>query len=276
MTKKILRIIAVAVMLVAVVVYAADIIINETSPIKHINKISAVVLCCVVILLKLSNFFERQTLQFYEKSYEKDLGGAFKNDSRSRKKLIKAARFHNENNYSNAIKLLNSLQRKCKEEDDFKAVYLFTAMAYKREGLLEKAVDTYAELIDMGYDSSLIYSNLGNIYLDMGDDENAFACLQDAIELDPNNSYAYSNLASLYFNDHDFDNAIEYAKEALRLNKSLYQAASLLTIVYSLRNNTEEAQKYYHIAISNGSDPLSLRRAIRMYKADFFSGDGCR
>ena len=43
-------------------------------------------------------------------------------------------------------------------------------------------------------------------------------------------------------------------------------SASLLAVVYSIENDTENAEKYSHIAVSGGENPIRLRRAIDHYK----------
>ena len=52
----------------------------------------------------------------------------------------------------------------------------------------------------------------------------------------------------------------------MKINYKFYQAASALAIIYSLENDKENAEKYFHIAISGGEDPSKLQRAIKYYQ----------
>ena len=46
----------------------------------------------------------------------------------------------------------------------------------------------------------------------------------------------------------------------------MHQASALLAITYALLADKEQAEKYFHIAISSGRDPKELKEAIDYYK----------
>ena len=60
---------------------------------------------------------------------------------------------------------------------------------------------------------------------------------------------------------------------ALDVNHKFRQSATLLAIIFSLENDSVNAQKYSHIALSSGEDPDRLKKAIEHYKASMSQKD---
>ena len=67
-----------------------------------------------------------------------------------------------------------------------------------------------------------------------------------------------------------FEKAKEYAKKALEINHKFRQSAALLALVYSLENDSDNAEKYTHIAVSCGEDPKRIKNAVEHYKATLY------
>ncbi len=251
--------------------YIYDITVLKTPPAENLIKMLAIVVTCLAGMAKMITSKQgRGRLSFYESLYVNELKDVFSTSASNRRKLLYGIRFFHEQSYEKAIKTLSSLKPRCQNRTDAGAVGLFLALSFKEVGLLAEAEATYLELIKMNVISSRIYSNLGNIYNEMGREDDAIFYLQLAIQHDPQNAYAYNNLAGLYFDVKDFENAERYAKEALQLNHKVYQAATLLAIVYSLKNDAENAEKYSHIAITGGEQPDKLKKAIAYYKFSQF------
>ena len=209
----------------------------------------------------------RKALKFYESLYSEEIKNAFAKSSFDRNKLLCAVRLFDEGNYGKAAKYLISLQPKCNKKDDYSAVGLFLALTFTEMHLYNEAANVYLGLIKMDITSSRIYSNLGNVYSQMGNYDDAISYLRLAIQNDSENPYACNNLASLYFNVADFDNAIKYAEEALRINHKLRQSASLLAIIYAIKEDAENSAKYSHMAIAAGESPETIKNAIKHFKA---------
>ena len=133
-------------------------------------------------------------------------------------------------------------------------------------GCKKDAIIVYNALLNMNIYSTTIYGNLGSLYSNLGNYDDAIACLRLAIQNDEKNPAPYNNLAKLYFDTYDFENAKGYALKALKINHKFRQSASMLAIIYSLENDKENAGKYFHIAISSGEDPSRLQRAIKQYQ----------
>jgi tetratricopeptide (TPR) repeat protein len=165
-----------------------------------------------------------------------------------------------------ALKYLGQLKQVSKERDDLYAVGLFTGLVFTDMEYHKDAIIVYKALLNMNISSSTIYGNLGSLYSNLGNYDDAIACLRLAIQNDEKNPAPYNNLAKLYFDTYDFENAIDYALKALKINHKFRQSASMLAIIYSLKNDKDHAEKYYHIAISCGEDPSRLQRAIKHYQ----------
>lgn len=249
----------------SIVFYIVDIAVNGSAPTENLFKMLAAVAVCAGSMIRLFVKRGRRPLSYYESSYYDDIKGAFSSSPYNRKKLIAALRLYNEDNFGKALKYLSELKAQCKTRDDFYAVGLFTALAFTDIGYTNDAIIVYNALINMNITSSTIYGNLGNIYSGLGRHDDAIAALSLAIQNDEKNPAPYNNMAKLYFDTYDFENAKEYARRALEVNHKFRQSASLLAIIYTLENDTANAEKYSHIAIASGEDPDRLQRAIKHY-----------
>jgi tetratricopeptide (TPR) repeat protein len=132
----------------------------------------------------------------------------------------------------------------------------------------QEAINEYEQIIARRLETCTIYNNLGLIYSKLGKKQRAMECYETALELSPEHEYTYNNIANLYFYEKDFESAITNALKALEINCKFRQAADLLAIIYTLLDDKENADKYFHIAISSGSNPNSLKYAIEHYKQE--------
>ncbi|MBE6609185.1 MAG: tetratricopeptide repeat protein [Ruminococcaceae bacterium] len=265
-TIKILR--AVVILLLAVVVglYVYEVAALKKDPTENLMRIAIIIAGLVITLIRLRVSRPRRSLDYYEAQYQKVLRNAFADSVFDRKKLLCAVRLYNEDNFRKAAKYLVQLQPKCRQPDDYYAVGMFLALIYTDLSLYDQAVMMYHHLIGMNLVSTTLYGNLGYVYSMMGDDEKTLSCYSAALDLDPKNAYAQHNIANFYFDKRDFENAIENAKKALELDSKLRPAATLLAIIYSLEENKEEAERYFHLAITCGEKPDHLRAVIEEYR----------
>lgn len=264
--KIILAVILVALIIVSIVFYVMDIILNNTPPTKNLYKMLLATFICSGALIPLFVKKARRSLAYYESQYYEHIENAFANSPFYRKKLLRAIRLYNENNFGKALKYLGQLKQVSEERDDLYAVGLFTGLVFTDMGCKKDAIIVYNALLNMNIYSTTIYGNLGSLYSNLGNYDDAIACLRLAIQNDEKNPAPYNNLAKLYFDTYDFENAKGYALKALKINHKFRQSASMLAIIYSLENDKENAGKYFHIAISSGEDPSRLQRAIKQYQ----------
>ena len=142
---------------------------------------------------------------------------------------------------------------------------MFIALCYTDARLSDQAETVYKHMISKNYADSLIYFNLGHLKLSRGKYDEAISNFEYALSLDPENAHAYHNLATVYFNMNDLDPAAEYAQKALEINGKMKEASSLLTIIYGIKGDAENRNKYFHIAVSSGHDPQQLNHAIEYF-----------
>lgn len=180
--------------------------------------------------------------------------------------LLNAIDLWNKNELEKAINSLLALRKKCKTVNEHCAVLTFMALCYDDMRYFAPAISAYKEIIELDPTRSNARSNLGLLYRQMGEYGEAVQTFQSAIECDPNNPFAYNNLALTYYRMAEYALAIEYAEKALALKGNLYQAANCLCLCHFVLKHKEECQKYYKIAVANGSDPKKLKEEIGKLK----------
>ena len=267
--KIVLGVILIVLIIASVGFYIADLIINKTPPTKNLFRTLAVVFACIASIIRLWANKGRRNLAAYESAYQKHIKNAFANSPLYKKKLLCAIRLYDEGKCDKAInKYLVALKGVSQTRDDIYAVGLITGLALTELKCYDEAINVYNSLIEMNIASSTIYGNLGNIYLTLGNQQDAISYIRLAIQNDENNPAPYNNLANLYFEISDFENAKIYAKKALELNHKMYQASTLLAIIYTLEGDKANAEKYSHMAIASGRPAAELNKVIAHYVAE--------
>ncbi|MBQ3528039.1 MAG: tetratricopeptide repeat protein [Clostridia bacterium] len=211
----------------------------------------------------------RRTLRHYESFYKNEIGRAFSEDPKGKKKLLSAIRLYNEDKFKKAASALKKLKDECVYRQDTAAVLLFLALCYSDCGLKRDAIATYEELLRLDPTNATVHNNLGLLYESLGDGENALSAFEEAIYLDPSYAQAYNNLANFYFKEYELEGAMEYAHLALEKNSRMYQASGLLAIIYAIMGDTKNKEKYFHMAVASGQDKNKLRNAIEYYLENF-------
>lgn len=264
-----IRIILIFIICLMVGLYLYGLFAEELPYTKNLFRTISVVCLCIAGLIRTAEPRSRRhnSLTFYEESYREVIGDSFTDKPEHRKKLLKALRFFNEQNYEKSLCLLRSLLPYCDSQNESYAVHLFAALSFTRSKLWEQAEQIYLRMIHIGLADSRVYSNLGNCQLNIGNQDEALRNFHYALEYDPENANAYNNIAQTYFEMHELDQAIPYAIKAVEIDPKLVAASSLLAIIYALQKNTEACEKYSHIAVVNGNSPENLKRAIEHYKA---------
>lgn len=101
-----------------------------------------------------------------------------------------------------------------------------------RNGVWTDKIVLYTDCVMKSPDKSRPYSNLGNAYWNMGENEKALEMTQKAIELDPRNAHAYHTLCLIYRTKGDLSRAIEMGKRALDVDPGFFIAYYTLGEVY--------------------------------------------
>lgn len=263
MKLKIVRGIAVALIVIGLGLYVYGIAVNGESWNENLARTVIIVLSGVSALMK--TFPKRLPLNEYAAAYQKEIGGAFGEDPKKREKLLEAIRLFDEDKYPAAIKVLEGLRLEARTRDEQYAVGLFTALCQTNLGLNEAAIATYEDMAKKGVGSSQLFSNLGARYAALENVEKAMDAYHKAIELDPENPLPHSNIANMVIGLGAYDVAIAAGKRALELNPGQYQAATAVAMAYAALGDDEEKHKYFDMAVKAGQDAKLLERACSQY-----------
>lgn len=262
----IFTIIAILLMVGITGIYVYEVVVQKQPPQENLFRTIAVVAGGIGIIAKVhSGGKRRRGLEFYEKAYEKELGRAFSEDPKRRKKLLTACRYYNESNYDAALKGLSQLQNEKPQRKDLVPVLLFKALCYEDAGLPGEAIQVYEQMLAYDPLNSTACSNLGLLYRANGQPEKALQQFSRAIDYGRDNYHAYSNRASCYFDLDEYELAIADAKSALEIKSNGREAAGLLVILYALVDDDENMKKAYHVALKAGETPERLNHAIAYY-----------
>ena len=265
MKRTIIRIVFILLIIAIVGLYFYDLHINQTDPSENLFRTLSIVFLCLAGLARTSSK-GRRSLKFYEAQYEELIKYAFLDQPLWRNKLLCAIRLYNENNLDKALKYLADLRERCHSKEDQYAVYLFAALCFTEDKQFDQAEHIYQQMVNAQIADSRIFSNLGNAQNTQGKHEKALRNYQYALDYDRDNAYAYNNIAQAYFQMHQFEEAIPYAEKALEINPKLRQASSLLAVIYALLNDSENKEKYFHMAIASGDNAKDLKKAIEYYR----------
>ncbi len=208
----------------------------------------------------LRNLRSKYPLSFYASSYSKQIGNAFSEEQqrKEKNKLLKALAAYSENEPEKSVKLLNSLKKKCKNTDDFKAVLLFLGLSYTDLYMETEAIATYNELLTYDAFYPTAWSNLGNIYYNQKNYEEAIKCYESSTKFSPDYPQGFNNLAQVYLIMGEWEKAIAPAEKALSIDSKMYQAESALSIAYFALKDEEKSQYHFEKAVSMGSKAESI------------------
>ncbi len=110
-----------------------------------------------------------------------------------------------------------------------------TAEDRVRDGKTEEAKSLLHNLIRKYPENSTALNNLGVVYLQEGDMDNAIKYFEEALEFDPDNGYALVNFAAAMASCGNFDTAAALCKKYQQTNTTNDEAAGLLSIIEEIQ-----------------------------------------
>lgn len=198
----------------------------------------------------------------YQKSYGEFIQNAFSEDKKLENQLYNAIHDYNMNKPAAAVSKLNKLRKECQRTADLYAVTVFLGLCYDDMRLYDDAIKEYEAALKIRA-TSTVYSNLGLCYYRAGNTDGAQDAYENAIRIDPHNAFAYNNLSALFFRETDYYDALEYAEMALAEDPNMVQALSTAAICCALIGETEDYERYYRQAVTNGYDGKKIKAAIQ-------------
>ena len=269
-------VIIVLAMLAVIGLYVYEVVFLKKPYTENLTRFLAIFVGLVGTMVKLfAGNARRRPLEFYSKQYDEEIRYAFKDNKFARKKLLCALRLYNENNYKKAIKYFTQLTKEIQNEHDAYAVYVFAANCFSECGIHNEAIKIYYQLLNHIPNNSTVHNNLSYEHMKDGNFDLAMQHIDEALRIDPYSYITYVNKANCYFYQYKLDETIENAKKALELKNNDTNSAGLLAIAYSLKDDKENSEKYFRIAVNNGKNPKDINDAIEFYtteKAEILEG----
>lgn len=208
----------------------------------------------------------RPSVSALKKNYASLITGAFSENPAMEKKFFSALQDFNMDRYASAIKKLEALRLNASRSADRFAIEFFTGLCYDELKQLPDAVRHYTAALQYREDSTAA-SNLGICYNQLGDDRSAIDAYKRAIRADLRNPFPLNNLAQLYIRLGEYEEAKLYAQQALALNSRMTQALSAMAIACAMLNDQEGYEKYYRQAVASGYDGSKIRNYIYTLKS---------
>lgn len=129
--------------------------------------------------------------------------------------------------------------------------YINLAALYKEIGKLDPALIIYKKVLGENPNNASIYLNMGNIYLEKEQYQEAIDILNKGVKLDNSLLALKTKLASAYYFNKDYEMAKKYYNDVIKANANIYQAYYFLgEIYYQIDNNLKLAINYYQQAVS--------------------------
>lgn len=115
-----------------------------------------------------------------------------------------------------------------------------------------KSIELYPQNMDSHY-------NLGVVYMNSNQLENAKVAFSNAIQIEPNYMNALNNLGVIYFNEQNYSAAEQYFLKCLQLNASFQNAHANLGAVYHNLGDRQKAEQYYRSALQLNANDQNTR-----------------
>lgn len=253
-------------MLAVIGLYVYEVVFLKKPYTENLTRFLAIFVGLVGTMVKLfAGNARRRPLEFYSKQYDEDIRYAFKNNKIARKKLLCAIRLYNENNYKKAIKYFTQLTKDIQNEHDAYAVYVFAAICFSECGIHNEAIKIYYQLLEYMPNNATVHNNLSHEHMEDGNFDLAMQHINESLRIDPYSHTTYINKANCYFYQNKIDETIENALKALSLKNNDTNSSSLLAVAYTLKDDKENAKKYFQVAVNNGKNAKDLKEAIEFF-----------
>jgi hypothetical protein len=127
---------------------------------------------------------------------------------------------------------------------------LRAAVALESEGKYAEAATQYRALLEHDKGTPLVWTNLGNAQVQLGQTTDAESSFRKALELEPGFRDALNNLAWLLYQEKHYDEAESFARKAVAQNgPDSYLVLDTLARILAARGSCDEAAKTFRQAI---------------------------
>lgn len=135
-------------------------------------------------------------------------------------------------NYTKAIELGNKIGEIYQKKD---LIWFLIALCHDLNGDKEESVFYYKRSILLNESEVKYYYYLANVYIDIGDLENANKYISYALKLDCQSRYILESYAYILLNNNKYGNAISIFKEFLNNTDQYQNINRIISIIYFLK-----------------------------------------
>jgi protein O-mannosyl-transferase len=128
--------------------------------------------------------------------------------------------------------------------------YLNRALAYKKKGQVEKAIEDFNTAISLNPYGFIAHYNLGNIFLNEGRIDNAIEQYKITITLKPDYAEGHNNLAAAFEEKGLLDQAIEHYRMVVALKPDYAEGHYNLGLAYGEKGLFESAEAQLRTAVA--------------------------
>lgn len=153
-------------------------------------------------------------------------------------------KLYNEKKFQEIILLTENL---LKEHNDNLNLLNAMALGYKGLGKSEKSKEIYKKILQLELNPNFpyVYSNAGNLFLDLGEIDKAVECHKITLRFDKNNLNSINGMGLAYVNSGKDEEAIKCFKQALSIDPKHDYSNFNLGNVYRIKERFKEAIKCY-------------------------------
>ena len=141
-------------------------------------------------------------------------------------------------------------------------ILILSILTVKRNQLYNNPVLLWQDVINQYPNNICAHNNLGTIYLENKDYENAKSEFEKVLELNPNDKEALNNLGTIYSELEQHENAIIAFKKIIETNPEYAEAHNNLGTLFREKKEYDKALNEYYIAIKLKPDYVSAYNNI--------------
>ncbi len=143
-----------------------------------------------------------------------------------------------------------------------------SVLTIERNAVWKDSFTLWSDVIKKSPQIASAHNNLGNVFKETNQIDEAMEEYKKAVRIDPENAKAHFNLASLYQEQGNMNDAVLHYREAIRIKPDLEEAYNNLGNILVKEGRFEEALKEYKKAIKISPDyfPANLNLGVIYYK----------
>lgn len=159
-----------------------------------------------------------------------------------------------------------SLNKTLQKDPEFWLAYKLKGDIYAAEDKYEKAIAEYKKAIALNKNDSVLYNNLGLMFMEIENYSEAVVYLEQALRLSPNDIDLRYNLASVYRDNQMLDQAVSEYQRLIQQQPEYPNVHNDLGDIYKFQGNNTGAYNEYRKEmdycqerlLDNPDDPVSL------------------